>query len=119
LANVNTEYGMGEARAPYPAGETFSTLGAWSEARGAKPYCIEYGINDMGWGYARAPSSYSTSKTRFRFANTAEPYSLEFNAEILWNNSMGPAQSSYMGWGYARAPTTLTRFQQFFSKFLI
>jgi len=36
LANVNTEYGMGEARAPYPAGETFSTLGAWSEARGAK-----------------------------------------------------------------------------------
>ena len=36
MANVNTEYGMGEARAPYPAGETFSTLGAWSEARGAK-----------------------------------------------------------------------------------
>jgi len=67
---------MGEARAPYPAGETFSTLGAWSEARGAKPYGIEYGINDMGLFasrncYARAPSSYSTSKTRFRFANTA------------------------------------------------
>jgi len=35
-------------------------------------YDIEYGINDMGWGYARAPSSYSTSKTLRNYAHTTQ-----------------------------------------------
>jgi len=33
-------------------------------------YGMEYGINDMGWGYARAPSTYSTSTQHRRLYPT-------------------------------------------------